>query len=172
MIKLMLQFFATKIMRYDVADYLEVTPVSGTAAYYLMGVGYTKLDESPSPKVNTDAYINSRNGNAVITGYENSFSYDTQMQTGASAETTAALIKVAHDQLTGADAEFNFVRVDLYAGATDGSYPARKFRVCAEVGDITGNGNDVMATSGKLHQIGDMIPGTFDVATKAFTATA
>ena len=78
MIKLMLQFFASKVMRYQVADYLEVTPSGGgSAAYYLMGAGFTKLDESPGPKVNTEAFINNKNASAAVTGYANKFTYDT-----------------------------------------------------------------------------------------------
>ena len=89
---------------------------------------------------------------------------------GAEAEAIEALISVARDQKTGADAEFSFVRVDLYAGAVAGAYPARKFKVCCEVGDITGESTDIMATSGTLHQIGDFVSGEFAVATKTFTA--
>lgn len=172
MIKLMLQFFATKIMRFQVADYLKVTPSGGTtAAFYLMGTGFTKLDESPSPKVNSNAYINDKNGSAVVTGYENSFAYDTQLMVGADAEAVEALYAVGHDQLTGEAAEFDFVRVELFnrVGSTGTVYVARKFRVCCEVGDVSGDPTDIMATSGTLHQIGDFTMGTFDTTTKTFT---
>lgn len=164
-----------KIMRYQVADYLKVTPDGGsTATYYLMGTGFTKMDESPSPKINTDAYINDKNGSASVTGYENSFPYDTQLMNGADAEAIMALVKVAHDQLTGADAEFDYIRVDLYdrVGETGAVYKARQFHVCCEPGDISGNATDIMTTSGTLHQVGDFTPGTFDTTTKTFTADA
>ena len=175
MIKLNLQFFATKIMRFQVADYLKVTPKGGTtAAYYLMGTGFTKLDESPSPKVNSNAFINDKNGSATITGYENTFAYDTQLMSGADAEAIGALVAVGHDQLTGEAAEFSFVRVDLFdrVGTEGTVYVAREFKVCCEVGDVSGDPTDIMATSGTLHQIGNFTRGTFDTSTKTFTASA
>ncbi len=220
-----------KVMRYQIADYLGITPPGGVLAYHLMGVGVTKMDESPSPKTNTDAYVNSKNGVTTVTGYDNSFPYDTQMI--SDDEAVKALVKVGHDQLIGSDAEFEYVRADLYdrvesqqAFAGDGAvseftvtakpaalksvtvagvattaytydaatgaltftappaseaaivvtyydgtvYRARKFHVCCEAGDISGDPTDIVQTSGTLHQVGDFTPGTFDVTEKTFTA--
>jgi hypothetical protein len=161
-----------KVMRYDIADFLKVTPAGGSAAYHLLGLGVTKLDESPNPKTNTDAYVDSRNGQTVLTGYDNSFPIDSQLIPDAAA--VAALYKVAHDQLTGADAEFEFVRVDLYdrVGSTGKVYHARHFNTTFVPGDITGAATEVMSFSGDLNQNGDMVPGTFDLDAKAFTAGA
>lgn len=159
-----------KVMRYQIADYLGITPPAGELVYHLMGVGVTKMDESPSPKTNTDAYVNSKNGVTTVTGYDNSFPYDTQMI--SDDEAVKALVKVGHDQLIGSDAEFEYVRVDLYdrVGTEGTVYRARKFHVCCEAGDISGDPTDIVQTSGTLHQVGDFTPGTFDVTEKTFTA--
>ena len=87
--------------------------------------------------------------------HENSFSYDTQFIQDEAA--VAALIRGAHDQLTAEDAEFEYVRADLYDPEADSAntFRARKFRVCCEPGDISGEATEVVTASGTLHQIGD-----------------
>lgn len=132
----------------------------------------TKLDESPSPKTNTDAFVNSRNGQTVLTGYDNSFPIDSQLIPDEAA--VGALHKVAHDQLTGEDAEFEFVRVDLYdrVGETGTVYRARHFHTTFVPGDVSGAATEVMGFTGDLNQNGDMTPGTFDTTAKTFTADA
>jgi hypothetical protein len=169
--KLNLQFFATKVMRYDIADYLGVT-VGETTTYYLLGVGVTKLDESPSPKTNTDAYITSRAGQTVLTGYDNSFPIDAQHIPSEAA--IAALHAVARNQLIGDDAEFTLVRADLYdrVGSTGTVYNARKFAVTFVPGDMSGENTDVMKLTGSLNQNGDLVQGTFDTTAKTFTEGA
>lgn len=159
-----------KVMRYMIADYLGLKGSGDTTEFHLMGTGFTGLNESPSPKVDTQAYISDKNASSTVTGYENSFSYDTQFVQDEAA--VAALVQVAHDQLTGEDAEFDYVRVDLYDPVTENgnTFRARKFRVCAEVGDISGDATEVVTTSGTLHQIGDFVAGTFDTTSKKFTA--
>lgn len=158
-----------KIMRYQIADYLGVKGAGEAVEFHLMGAGFTSLNESPSPKVDTQPYINDKNASSTVTGYENSFSYDTQFIQDEAA--VAALIKVAHDQLTGEDAEFEYVRVDLYdpVAESPNTFKARKFKVCVEVGDISGDATEVVTTSGTLHQIGDFVAGTFNTTNKTFT---
>ena len=158
-----------KVMRRQIADYLGIKGSGDTVTFHLMGAGFTSLNESPSPKVDTQPYINDKNASSTITGYENSFSYDTQFIHDEAA--VAALIKVAHDQLTGEDAEFDYVRVDLYDAVADSAntFKARKFRVCVEAGDISGEPTEVVTASGTLRQIGDFVAGTFNTTTKTFT---
>lgn len=169
--KLNLQFFATKVMRYEIADYLGIT-VDGTTTYHLLGVGVTKLDESPSPKTNTDAYVSSRQGQTVLTGYDNSFPIDSQLIPSETA--VAALYAVARDQKIGTDAEFTLVRADLYdrVGSTGTVYNARKFAVTFVPGDVSGEPTDMVKITGSLNQNGDLVQGTFDTTAKTFTEGA
>ena len=50
-----------KIMRYQIADYLGVKGAGEAVEFHLMGAGFTSLNESPSPKVDTQPYINDKN---------------------------------------------------------------------------------------------------------------
>ena len=156
----------SKVIRYQVADYLN-TAASGDAAFALMGVGFNTLDESPSAKVDKTAYINDASGS--ITGYENTFPFDTQLISDDDA--IKFIYDIARNQKTGSDAETDYVRVELFETATAGAYPARKFRVAVEVTGITGQGTEIMKVAGNLHQVGNFVDGTFNPTTKAFVAT-
>lgn len=155
-----------KVVRYMVADYLN-TGTKDAEAWSLMGSGFTALDEKPSAKVDKTAYITDKSVSGSITGYENSFAFDAQFISDDAA------IKYIHDigrnQKTGADAETDYVRVDLYEQPVDGAYPARKFRVAVEVSSSSGAGTEIMKTAGNLHQVGDFTEGMFNPTTKTFT---
>lgn len=136
--------------------------------YSLMGTGFTTLDENPAAKVEKTPYINDKSASGTITGYENSFAFDTQMISDDAA--ISFLYDIARNQKTGSDAETDYIRVDLYKDEASGAYPARKFRVCVEVTGITGAGTEIVKVAGNLHQVGNFVEGTFNPSTKAFTA--
>ena len=159
-----------KVIRYLIADYLN-TAGSGTetAAYSLMGTGFNTLDENPTAKVDKTAYINDRSASGSITGYENVFPFDTQLIADDGA--IKFIYDIARNQKTGSDAETDYVRVELFETAAEGAYPARKFRVAVEVTGVSGAGTEIVKVAGNLHQVGNFQEGTFNPATKTFTAT-
>lgn len=156
-----------KVIRYMVADYLN-TGASGSEEYALMGTGFSSLDENPSATVDNTAYINDRSSSGSITGYENTFPFDTQFISDDAA--IKHIYDVARNQKTGEEAETEYVRVDLYANDEGTTFPARKFRVAIEVTGITGAGTEIMRIAGNLHQVGNFVEGTFDTTSKTFTA--
>lgn len=158
------------IQRHEFADYLNC----GTSAepdWQLMGTGFTSLNESPNAQTNTKKYVNEKSSTTSITQYQTEFSYETDLIVSESAVIT--LYNIARNHLTGSDAILEYVRVELWNPATEGSttmYKARKFSVANSVSDISGD--DDIAVSGTLHAQGDPVDGTFDVSTKAFTAAS
>jgi hypothetical protein len=155
-------------LRYNIADYLEV---GGTME--LMGTGFTKLDESPSAQTDSTTYINEKSSSTDITGYETEFEYEANHIPSQKAITE--LWKDGRNHHTGADAQHNYVRVDLYnpIGAPSeekAEYAARQFLVANEVSDFSGEGGEKVTVSGTLHAVGDPTIGKFDTVTKTFTA--
>lgn len=157
-----------KVIRYMIADYLNVSQESGSEAYALMGSGFSALDENPNAKVDKTAYINDRSATGSITGYENSFAFNTQFI--SDEEAIKFIYNIARNQKTGEDAETDYVRVDLYEEETSDAYPARKFRVAVEVTGVTGAGTEIVKVAGNLHQVGNFTEGMFNPETKKFTA--
>lgn len=159
-----------KVMRYQIADYLNVG-TTGQEEYALMGNGFNSLDENPSAQSDGKVYISQKAKSNSIQNYEPSFAFDTDLM--SDENTVMALYNVGRNQLTGAEAEMDYVRVELFKGNSDSdAYPARKFKVAVQVDSIEGEGGSNVSVTGSLLVVGDFIDGTFDTKTKTFTATA
>ena len=155
--------------RRGIADYLNVTPAESTEKYAFMGSGFTKLDESPSAQTSSKRYINDKSTTKAISGYDDSFPFETDQI--LSEEAIECIIGIGEKRLTGADAETTYVRVDLdkKIGSTGTEFAARKFKVAIEVSDFADSDGE-MTASGNLLPIGDPIEGKFDTTSKTFTA--
>ncbi|MFV0529480.1 MAG: hypothetical protein ACK5MN_12305 [Lachnospiraceae bacterium] len=149
------------------ADYLDC----GTAeapAYALMGAGFTKLDETPGAQTSGKRYVNDASQSSSITGYDSSFPFEADQI--VSEEAIAKICEIGLLRKTGADAETNYVRVDLDKKVgTETEYEARQFKVAIEVSDFADSDGE-MTASGNFKPIGDPVLGKFNTATKAFTA--
>lgn len=159
------------VMRYQVADYLNVGGDS-TETYALMGVGFNTLDESPNAQKDAKTYINQKAQTSTIKSYQPTFAFDSDLI--ADEEAVMALYDIGRNQKTGAEAELDYVRVELFeeaGGSGTNTFKARKFRVAVEISTISGEGGGVMKVSGNLNGVGDFIDGTFNTETKKFTAT-
>lgn len=155
------------VMRNKVADYLKVGET-----FELMGVGFETLDENPNAQSMQKTYVNQATASSFITSYQTEFSYSADMI--ASEKAIMALYECGRDHLTGADAVFEYVRVDLFS-PVDGStntFKARKFMVSNEVSGNTGNGGDPLTLAGTLKSVGDPVLGTFTTTSKQFSETA
>lgn len=153
------------VKRHQYADYLNVG-TSDAPNFVLMGTGFTTLDEEPGAQTETSKYVNEVTSSTEIVSYESSFPFDADQV--IDQEAVDALYQVGRNHYVGEDAEFEYVRVELWNAAEDGGYEARKFTVAAEVATISGENKQVI--SGTLHAIGDPTQGTFDTSTNTFTA--
>lgn len=150
------------------ANYLNV----GTKAepsWAFCGAGFKKLDESPSAQTKSRRYKCDKSASKSITGYDWSTAFEIdQIRT---QEAVNFIVNIGELQLTGEEAETEFLIVDLdkpIDSATD-TYYTRKFHVAVEVssfadedGELTGSGN--------LLGIGDPVVGKFNTTTLKFTA--
>lgn len=158
------------VMRYQVADYLN-TGTDSTESYVLMGVGFNTLDESPNAQKDSKTYINQKAQTSTIKSYQPTFAFDSDLIADEAA--VMALYDIGRNQKTGADAERDYVRVELFnpVESSANTFAARKFKVAVEVSSVTGEGGGIMKVTGNLNGVGDFIDGTFNTATKTFTPT-
>lgn len=152
------------VMRNAIADYLKVDDT-----FELMGVGFETLDENPNAQSTQKIYINQATATNFITSYQTEFPYSADMI--ASEKAIMALYECGRDHLTGADAMFEYVRVDLFSPVAEqpNVYKARKFIVTNEVSGNTGSGGNPVNLAGTLKSVGDPVLGTFSTTDKEFT---
>ena len=103
------------VMRYQIADYLN-TGTDSTEVYSLMGVGFNTLDENPSAQSDGKTYIHQKSQTSHIKGYQTQFPFDTDLI--ASETAVMALYDIGRNQKTGADAELDYIRVELFRTIT------------------------------------------------------
>ena len=160
------------VQRHQFADYLN-TGTPTTPDWKLMGVGFTSLNESPGAQTNSKKYVNEKTSTSSVTSYETQFPFESDLIPEQDA--VLALYNVGRNHLTGSDAEFEYVRVELWdqvtesGTAVENTYKARKFVVSAEISDISGEDDQVV--SGNLNAVGDPVDGQFNTSTKTFTAS-
>lgn len=155
--------------RHDFADYLNIS--SGeTPDFVLMGTGFTTLDENPGAQTSKKKYVNEASSSSSITSYETVFPFTSDLI--VQQEAVLALYKVGRNHCTGSDAEFPYVRVELWdkVDGKENEFAARLFTVSAEISSISGE--DEIALSGNLNAVGDPVEGTFNTKTKVFTPLA
>ena len=91
------------------------------------------------------------------------------------SDTTYALMgagyKIGRDELTGADAERDYIRVELFepVASKENTFKARKFRVAVEVASCAGAGGETIKVTGNLNNVGTFVDGEFNTTTKTFT---
>lgn len=152
------------VMRNQIADYLKVAD-----KFELMGVGFETLDENPNAQSVQKIYVNQATATNYINSYQTEFPYSADMI--ASEKALMALYECGRNHMTGTNAMFEYVRVDLFS-AVEGQtnvFKARKFIVSNEVSGNTGKGGDPMALAGTLKSVGDPVLGTFDTTACTFT---
>lgn len=157
------------IQRYKIADYLEILGDDGQNSWELMGAGFNTLDENPSAQSDSKTYINDRNSTSAIKSYQTQFPFESDLI--KSEKAIMELYKIGRDQATGADAERDYLRVELFlpVEGKDNTFKARKFRVSVEVSGLAGAGGETIIVSGNLNSVGNFVDGEFNTQTKIFT---
>lgn len=149
------------------ANYLDIS-IEDTPKFVLMGAGFTDLNEEPGAQTSSKRYINDKSTSKAITGYEWQAPYTAdQIKT---EEAIKYICEIGELQKTGADAETDYVIVDLdqKVGDSGDTYHARKIHVAVEVSSF-GNEDGEMTCEGNLLGIGDVVEGTFDTKSLTFT---
>ena len=132
------------------------------------GRGFTGLDESPNAQTDSVAYISDTSTTTTVTGYETQFAFTADLIYSELA--VAFIYDIGTRQLTGGEAETDYVRIEIFKGTVSpGVYPARKFRVAIELTDISGGGTEKIVMDGNLNNVGQYEDGTWDMATRDFT---
>lgn len=162
--------------RRTIANYLDVAETGAQSAdFALMGVGFKSLEENPSAQTKSRKYVCDKSATQTINGY--SWSTPFELDQIREQDAVEFICNIGEQQLTGADAERDYVMVDLGKPVSSGgtavenTYYARKIKVAIELAAFS-NDDGNLGANGNLLGVGDIINGTFNTSTRTFTAAA
>lgn len=114
------------VQRHQIADYLNIG-TSESPNWVLMGVGFTSLNETFGAESESSKYVNEASESSSVTSYKSAFPFEAHLI--KSQEAVNALYTVGRNHLVGAEAEFEYCRVELFEGkaSAESTYAARKF---------------------------------------------
>ena len=138
--------------RHRVANYIKIN-----GKYEVMGVGFEGLNETFSPIITSTRYICDKSKSQSISGYE--WSSDFEAKQIINNKVVDYILDIAKYLKVGADAESEYLIIDLDKEAKDGGYNARKINVAIAVDSFSDTDGE-MGFSGSLKGIGDMEEGT------------
>ncbi len=143
---------------------------TGKEEYVLIGDGVSSLTEEFNPENETKHYINQSSGTANVKSYAPSISVEKEYIKDEKLQKW--IDKKVRILPTGASARSSYVRVNILEEPTeDGVWPAVKRACTYQFDSIGGDGGSELVNSMTLSGVGDGIQGTFNVATRTFTAT-
>lgn len=119
--------------------------------------GFTELSVNKNPVEYSRRYIDEQTERNDVVGYAPSISYSFDKFSDDTVHND--MIKVADDELVGADAVRSIILVDLTKEDGDGEAPAVG-RSWSIIPDSEGNDTDAYTYSGTLKANGDIIKGT------------
>ena len=161
------------VMAYDEAYYLDVEATKEAEAeedIQLMNVGVSSMEESSNPTEKSTQYIGDKSKTNKVTGYDNQFAIESDLI--RNDKVIEYLYDIFRKRKTGKYAQQNLYIVELWNPVAEqtGKFNARKLMTTAVIESKTSTPGEVITFSGSLKGIGDFVEGTFDVATKTFTA--
>ena len=127
------------------ANYLDCGGTNKSPNFSLLGVGAKTLDESPAAQTKSRKYVCDKSATKSISGYD----WTTAFEVDQIREQDAInyIINIGEKQLVGADAETDYVIVDLdqpvEGGSNKTAYHARKIRVAVEVASFTNDDGEM-----------------------------
>lgn len=152
--------------RYERLHYMN----TGTSSivWSLINEGVTAFDDDLAPKTETKQYIADQNERDEVVGYKPTFKYTAEYD-----ETDPVCMKlygIGANQQIGMTVDI--VTVDVWT-ETDGVCEARKgtYNVIPSKAG-SGAPGSALTMEGTLSQVGDLVSGTWDVATNSFTSGA
>lgn len=160
---------SAQMMRYMILYFIN-TGTDTTPEWSPLGKGFTKLDESPNPQVESKTYINEKTASPTIKSYEPSFPFEAELWRGEDG--LMKLYEVARQRKVGSEAVVDVIATDFTvdeSGEPVTAPTARRMDMAVEVSDlVTGEGGEVLSMSGNLNQVGDAKEGTFNLSTKTW----
>lgn len=159
---------AGKVKRSKIAMFMNVAKGASDPQWALIGDGVTEQTIGYNPSTSEEVYIHQDSGSTDVESYKVSIPTPTTAIKGDEVFEYVDGLRI--DRAVLADAETDIVIVYLYKDETSGAYPAEKNRCSIQIDDFGGAGGESAKINYTINLKGNPIKGTFNPATKQFTA--
>lgn len=157
------------VSRSELRSYMNVSTGDVAAVYELIGEGFTSLTEAKNPKEYSRQYIHEKTERTDVVGYAPSLDYSVDIYTNNPV--IKRIREITDKELIGSDAQVSIVNVEIFSdGTVDKTKCVAYERKYAVIPDSKGEGVEALVYTGTFKAVGDIVPGTFNIDTKAFTA--
>lgn len=157
----------TDIMTYDEAHYFDISTTE--EPNIVLGGVITQLDENSNPAESEKQYITDTSKTVKLTGFSNEFPITSDLVSGD--DVCADFYAIFRDRKTGTDAVRTHYIVELWNEISTNVYKARKIIQSVIITGKVANPGEQITFTGSLKG-GEFVDGTFNTATKTFTATS
>lgn len=156
------------VSRSELRSYMNVSTGDVAAVYELIGEGFTSLTEAKNPKEYSRQYIHEKTERTDVVGYAPSLDYSVDIYTNN--KVIKRIREITDKEMIGTDAQVSIVTVEMFSDSTvDNTKCVAYERKYAVIPDSKGDGVEALVYSGTFKAVGDIVTGTFNVDTKAFT---
>lgn len=153
-----------RIMRDQRKTYLNIDN-----ALELIGKGVTDFTIASNPKNESVHYVHDKNPSGGLSGYAPTATFTAEAY--SEDPVMEFLVELGRTLSIGVEAHSHIVTVDTWEKNTDGKIRAIKQNVVITIDNPgSGAGGSALAVTGSMTYDGDPIQGTYDEATKTFTA--
>lgn len=156
------------IKRSKLVHYMD-TSATSTTAYNLMNTGITSLSVNKNPTYLEEGYIADDVGSKQLESLAPEFTFEINVD--SADEVSKYLTALEWNDKTLTDVETSIVSVQLWKTPTGTAYPAKKYNVSVSVETIGDEALKTLKHSVTAGVMGDATFGTFDVSSKAFSAS-
>ena len=155
------------VLRCQLESYMECGS-GDSAAYNLIGEGFTAFPVALNPKEYTRKYVNYKTEKSDVIGYAPSISYSCDCI--SDDPVVQEIVAITDAEALGTDTHRKVVTVNAWEEDDSGNCPAY-MRTYAIIPAGKGDGTDALVYTGTMKAVSDQVEGTFNRTTKTFTAT-
>lgn len=151
------------------AYYLDVSEDGLTKDYQLVGYGITSNGKTMNPQSETKQYVNQKTATTVVNSYQVEYPFEGEII--RNDKVIKFLYDIVENETLGKKLQRSLVTFDFPEGESPNltNVSAKERIVSIEISEMTREAGNTIKISGSFKAVTDLVDGTFNVTTRAFT---
>lgn len=151
------------------AYYLDVSEDGIEKKYELVGYGITNNGKTMNPQSETKQYVNQKTATTIVNSYQVEYPFEGEII--RNDKVIKFLYDIIENETLGKKIQRSLVTFDYPEGDSPSlnAVPAKERIVSIEMSEMTREAGNSIKISGSFKAVTDLVDGTFNASTKAFT---